>query len=132
MSIDSPSQNHHQGPCRDITATFRGETSRTMKLKLELTIMPNGDQAIKGEELREEITSQCEQFQIDGWEVEAVKLNETKERNIGQDIYRMAEALHRIAFSPPEQPWADNPEYTNRQMAEFWIAEIAKMTKAKA
>lgn len=104
-----------------------------MKLKLEIVLTPTGEAQAKGEELRDEVEQQVRDVEVDGWEVTACEIAEGKKVEDRSDCALiLVEELRKVCFTEPDEKWPNNHEHTNREMADYWLHEIAKLLGKKA
>lgn len=105
-----------------------------MKLNIKLEITQNDSAFLKGEELDEAITSQIEGLELDGWEVSGVQIVRGKEEPGAafQLFPSLMSELANMARNNPNvnEPWPNNPKFTNGQMIDYWLAEFDALKRS--
>ena len=107
-----------------------------MKLHISLTATRIDQDAVKGEDFDEELESQLDQVNIEGWEFEDVRIEREKVQTqppnvlIGQALGGLAAHGREPADQPQlDQPYPSNPTYTWRQMVKYWAEELQRPQK---
>jgi hypothetical protein len=100
-----------------------------MKLNIKLNLTQNSPQFIKGEELDEQLTSQLEDLQLDGWEVSKVTLLRNKSDDMDAErremIVKIFEALSR-EVPDWSAPSTINPTQPKSELIEHWSEQVKR------